>query len=467
MSQRATWFGWFLAPLMFAAMIILHGASASSYLMGDFRAFYCAGAAIAQGANPYLEEPLRSCESETGPPREPLVLRSVALPAPLPPHALMLFVPLALLPFPLAAAIYGVLLMVAMAFCVAAYARITGAPTLLLNVIFAGITATVTLYVGQPVPFVLLALAATALHLREQRWIAASACAVAASIEPHLALPVLVAMFVVFAPTRAPLVLLGLCTVGAGVLALGLPITLTYVREVVPAHALANAFEWQFSLTSLLTSLGLAAAPAIRAGEVMFALMTAIGTWVAWRLMRREGDRALIAIVPPAFAVFGGVHVHFQQIAVAFPAIVYVAVRYPRLRVAAACALGATMIPWNVMGSSAIFAGLAPAIVGVLGAMVLTRRAGLAMSITAAAIVFSLLALATLGFGPAEAHFVARVYPPGALAETSWGDFSREALMRPSILMHWLRIPTLGGLACGLIAIAWSARAPRGALACA
>jgi len=65
--------------------------------------------------------------------------------------------------------------------------------------------------------------------------------------------------------------------------------------------------------------------------------------------------------------------------------------------------------------------------------------------------------LATFGLGPTEAHFVARTYPPNALAELSWGDFSRVALARPSVMMQWLRIPTIAGLACGLIALAWAA----------
>jgi hypothetical protein len=54
-------------------------------------------------------------------------------------------------------------------------------------------------------------------------------------------------------------------------------------------------------------------------------------------------------------------------------------------------------------------------------------------------------------------HFTAHQYPADALAEQSWGDFSRAALMRPSALMQWLRLPTLAGMACGLLAIAGAA----------
>jgi hypothetical protein len=443
---------WFLAPAILAAMIALNPLNRPTYLMGDFRAFYCAGSVIAQNANPYLEEPLRSCEREAGPPSEPRFLEPVALPAPLPPYALLLFVPFGLLPFPIAAALYGALLIGAMVAATALFARVTGASSVLLNVVFAAITATVTYYVGQPVPLVFLALAAAALSARDRLWTAAGACAVVASIEPHVALPAIAAMLVALPRTRVPIVAGGLVLGLAGVLAVGLPTSIEYVRDVVPAHALANAYEWQFSLTSVLTSLGVAAPLAIRCGELMFAAMVAVGIAVARRLRALTGDDAVLVIVPPAFAVFGGVHVHFQQLAVAFPAIVYVFVRYPHVRTLAASGLAFAMIPWNVMGST-ILAGLSPLLAGAFGALTIGRRAGLVFAVSAACIGFSLLALALTGLGPAHVDFVAKPYPPNSLAELSWGDFSRAALMRPSLMMQWLRLPTLAGLACGLLAI--------------
>ncbi|HEY0381960.1 MAG TPA: glycosyltransferase 87 family protein [Candidatus Elarobacter sp.] len=449
---------WLLAPAILAALIALNPLNRPTYVMGDFRAFYCAGAAIAQHANPYLEEPLRGCEVHAGPPAEPAFLRPVALPAPLPPYALALFVPFGLLPFPVAAVLYLLLLIGAMSGAVALYARVTGASSILLNVTFAAITATVTYYVGQPVPLVFLALAAAALFARRGRWAAAGACAVAASIEPHVALPALVAMLVALPRTRLPIVIFGAMLGLAGVVAVGLPTSIAYVRDVVPAHALANAFEWQFSLTSLLTSLGVAAPVAIRCGEVMFAAMVALGVAVALRLRKLTGDAAVIVLIPPAFGVFGGVHVHFQQLAVAFPAVLYVFARYPQVRTLAASGLALAMIPWNVM-SSTILAGFSPLLAGTFGWLTVGRRGGLVLSAVAALIGFSLLALGLAGLGPAPAHFVPHAYPPDALAEASWGDFSRATLMRPSLMMQWLRLPTLLGVACGLAAIVRAAYA--------
>jgi hypothetical protein len=445
-----------IAPLMLAGMIALNGVRGETYLMGDFRAFSCAGQAIAQGADPYRTEPLRTCEAKAGPPSEPAFLRGVALPAPLPPYALLLFVPLALLPFPVAAACYGAVLVAAMTAAVALFARVTGVSSVVLNLAFAPIAATVTFYVGQPVPLVFAALAGAALFARGGRWWAAAGCAAFASIEPHVALAAIAGMLVAFPRVRVPMIACGAAVAAASVAGLGWATSLSYVRDVVPAHALANVYEWQFSLTSILTSAGVAAPAAIRAGEIMFAAMTVLGVAVALRLRKLTGDAAVVVIVPPAFALFGGVHVHFQQLAVAFPAILYACARYPRVRALAASGVAFAMIPWNVMGSS-VLAGLSPLIAGAFGALTLGRRAGLAFALCAACIGFSLLLLAVWGLGPVQAHFVARAYPPDALAELSWGEFSRTVLMRPSLMMQWLRVPTLAGLACGLAAVAWAA----------
>jgi hypothetical protein len=451
-AQLVRRLAWLLAPAILAAMIALNPLDRPTYLMGDFRAFYCAGSAIAHGANPYLEEPLRSCEAAAGPPAEPEFLRPVALPAPLPPYALLLFVPFALLPFPLAAACYGLLLIASMTLAVALLQRVTGTSSAVLNVALAAITATVTYYVGQPVPLVLAALGAAALLARGGRWVAASACVAVASIEPHVALAAIVGMCALLPRARLPLVLCGLGLAAASVAAVGPAACVAYVRDVVPAHALANAYEWQFSLTSLLTSLGVAVLAAIRWGELMFVAMLSLGVVIANRLRVMNGDAAVMVIVPPAFALFGGVHVHFQQIAVAFPAILYVAVRNPRVRTLALSGVALAMIPWNVMGTS-VLAGVAPLLAGGFGALTLGRRASLVLAVGAACIVLSVVGLAAAGLGPAQAHFVPHAYPPGALAELSWGDFSRAALMRPSVMMEWLRLPTLAGLGCGLLSI--------------
>jgi hypothetical protein len=279
-------------------------------------------------------------------------------------------------------------------------------------------------------------------------------------------LPAIAAVLFAFPRTRLPLVVGGLVLGLISVAAVGLATSIAYVRDVVPAHALSNAYEWQFSLTSILTSVGVAGPPAVRLGELMFAAMTALGIVVAYRLWRASGDAAVMLLVPSAFGVFGGVHVHFQQLAIAFPAFLWIYARYPRVRTLVATGLALAMIPWNVVGSSAL-AGISPVLVGVFSAETMGQRRGLVLAAVAALIGFSLLAFAYLGLGPATIHFVGHTYPPNALAEESWGAFSRAALARPSFMMQWLRIPTMVGLACGLTAIvrvAYMQPSPAGAV---
>ncbi|HEY4439271.1 MAG TPA: glycosyltransferase family 87 protein [Candidatus Elarobacter sp.] len=450
---------WSIVPVILAVTIAFLGMKHDTYLMGDFRAFYCGGAAVAQHADPYLEEPLHGCERAAGPPSEPSFMRGIALPAPLPPYALALFVPFSFLPFTAAAALFGTLLLIANALAVALYARLTGASSILLNLVFAAISATVTLYIGQPIPLVMLALAAAALLVRRERWWPAALCCTAATIEPHVAAAAFVALFVALPRMRIPLAASAAGAVALGVAAVGPAVALAYVRDVVPAHALANAYEWQFSLTSVLTSAGVAAPLAIRSGELMLAAMIACGVAIGYRFWKRTGDAAVLVLVPPAFAVFGGVHVHFQQLALAFPAFLYVWVRYPRVRTLAATGLALAMIPWNVMSSSPL-AGLSPILVGTFSGITLGRTRGLVLACVAAGIGLSLLALVLLGFGPPHVDFVAVPHPASALAEESWGEFSRATMMRPSLLMQWLRVPTVVGLACGLAALIRAAYPP-------
>ncbi len=449
MVRLANAVAWLLAPAMLVAMIAVTGPT---NLMGDFRAFYCAGSAVAHGANPYLEEPLHGCELHTQTLPAPAYLTYVTIPAPLPPVALAAFAPLSLLPFAIAAAIYGLLSIAASIAAVMLFSHATGVSTMLLNLAFAAILATQTFFLGQPMPFVFLALAGAAVCVRTQRWTAASACAVVAIGEPHIALPVLIAMFAGLPRTRIPIVAFAVLAGLIGAAAVGFPVSIAYVRDVIPAHALSNAYEWQFSLTSILTSAGAGAAAAVRAGEVMYAAMVLAGVIVARRMWRATGDAAALVLLPPAFAVFGGVHVHLQQIAVAFPAILAVHAHYPRLRNLAATGVTLAMIPWNVVSAS-VMTGFTPLLVGWFARATMSARRGLILTATAAIIAISVLALAWAGFGPGETHFVARAYPPDALAESSWGDFSRAILARPSPLLQWLRVPVLTGLGLGLIAI--------------
>jgi hypothetical protein len=117
------------------------------------------------------------------------------------------------------------------------------------------------------------------------------------------------------------------------------------------------------------------------------------------------------------------------------------------------------MIPWNLLSAS-VLTGCTPIIVGWFARATMGAQRGLILTAIAAVIALSVLALALAGFGPGVDHFVAHAYPPTALAEESWGNFSRAVLARPSPLIQWLRVPVVAGLALALAAVTQAAFRP-------
>jgi hypothetical protein len=78
--------------------------------------------------------------------------------------------------------------------------------------------------------------------------------------------------------------------------------------------------EEQYSLTYLAHLAGLGEHAASLLGTLSYVVMLAAGI-VAGRLAAaRTGAPALLLLVPPAFAVFGGPFIHVQQLAIAIPA---------------------------------------------------------------------------------------------------------------------------------------------------
>ena len=76
----------------------------------SFKAFYCAGAAVKEHRDPYLVEPMRSCERQIAPSTEP---DGYVEPAPLPGYALVPFALLAMLPAKAAAWVFAIFLVLA------------------------------------------------------------------------------------------------------------------------------------------------------------------------------------------------------------------------------------------------------------------------------------------------------------------------------------------------------------------
>src|ERR1700733_6031951 len=207
--------------------------------MYDFADFYCAGAALDRGADPYRYEPLHGCEHRvnTGDAYRMDVRR--VIPAPLPPYD---FPPLALvarMSFANARNLDAFCIVLAGVATVAGLA-LAGIPlhvTALALVLPAGF---VLLAAGQVVPFALVALVFTGLALARGRAPLAGIVAALTLIEPHLGLPVCAAVFCWVPRSRIAMVAAILVLSGVGALTVGAAGILEYVRSVLPAQAAAE-----------------------------------------------------------------------------------------------------------------------------------------------------------------------------------------------------------------------------------
>jgi hypothetical protein len=438
------------AAILLASVAALAAQTAvvtrTGFLMGDFRAFYCAARVTAQGANPYLAQPLRTCEIGVG---RNLFFRKnpgVTIPAPLPGYALAALVPLGVLPFVIAATLWTTLLLCACAACILTLSRFAGIEWQVALAVFALSLCTISLPFGEVVPLALACICAAAYVAWHGRWRTAALFAAGAMIEPHLGLPVCIALAVWAPATRLPLVLsLGVLAI-VSLAVLGPATNFEYFTNVLPAHALSEATrDTQYSLTAVLFSLGAPESVALRMGLLWYGAMLALGTLVAGRLAQKTGNNAFFVCVPPAFAVFGGSFIHVTQIAAALPAAVLLISCVKREQQSlVAIALLLLAVPWTwAISPALVIAPLFP--VGYLAWRYWNGNARVALfaALAAAVLLWGLVELAAVAPGVA-AHARTLAIDP-RLAEATWSNFTQKSSTN-GIAAWMLRVPTWAGL---------------------
>ena len=310
----------FAAAFAFASTLWVPGRDGPVTNPLDFRAFYCAGAALGTGHDPYLVEPLRSCERAT------LVSAGLrmdprrVLPAPLPPYALLGFAALARLPYRIASEAWLALSLTALSLSIWAVALVSRLRPLPVALALFASLGTASLAYGQVVPMAVAGLALSALGARRGDGRLVVLGCLLVSIEPHLALPAWLGLLVLVPAVRVPLLLagIGLAAVSLGC---GPALNVEYVSSVLPAHARSEVMEFggQYSLTSLLWSLGTPIPPALAAGSLCYVVMLGVGIAIARGAVARAGDRAFAVLVPAAAVLLGGPFLHDHQLAAALP----------------------------------------------------------------------------------------------------------------------------------------------------
>ncbi len=418
-------------------------------VLRDFDAFYCAGAAIDRGADPYLAEPLGTCERAPRPAAFARGTPWLAVPAPLPPYALAPFALLARLPYVWAGALWSLAILLCTGLAVAAMRRLTSLPLAGLIALFALGGAYAALALGQVAPVATAGVALAALFLSQGRDRAAALAAAASMIEPHVGLPLALALFIWRPATRLPLLLAGAVCFALSLWMVGVPVALEYVRAVLPAHALSEiANEKQLSLTYVLHQAGASDAFALHAGELWYALMLALGLGVAGAV--RSRSPASIAALPVAFTLLGGAFVHVVQIAAALPAaLLLFAGARGAARNGLLLALLALAIPWVQFASlGTVFCALVP----IAGAVLVTSFGGTRPWIAAAAALVPLGLLSALWSGvvtrvPSAVSTLHAAYDPHALAEASWTLYVHTVASVDVADFDFAKLPTWLGLA--------------------
>jgi hypothetical protein len=419
----------------------------AGFLMGDFHAFYCAARVASQGADPYRTEPLRACEKAIGPRAFFAKNPGVTIPAPLPGYTIGALVPLGLLPPVVASAIWLALLLLACAIAVLTVTRFAAVPWPVPIGAFVLSLGGASIPFGEIVPMAIAAICLAAYFAWRGQWIAAAIAAAAAMLEPHLGLPACLGLAIWAPRTRLPL---GIAAVVLACLSFGIlggPTNLEYFITVLPAHALSEAArDTQFSLTSVLASLGTADTFAVRAGSLWYVAMLAAGTVVAGWLAKRTQNFAFLVCVPPAFAVFGGTFVHVTQIAVALPAaLLLLSYANAQRRALAVVAVMLLAVPWIMAWSPVL--GLAPAFpIGYLAWRYWNGnlRAVVIAIIVTLIVVVGLNESLALAATHSQHLYVGSPIDPD-LAEASWGAFTSKS--STGALGAWLvRIPTWIGL---------------------
>ncbi len=339
-----------LAAFAVIALLLVRPMLSPRYLstgpVQPFAAFYCAGQAIASGRDPYTIEPLRACEQRM--PSYNYDSGSAVEPAPLPPYTLALFVPLAKVPFALAFYLWIAVLVAALVVAGFTLSRLTRlhpalvAGALLLTAAYPNIAQ------GEIPPLTIGALSAAALFADRGRYSIAALFAALATVEPHVAGPVVVSMFIWLPRCRRALVGAAVAAAAVSLIATGPHVSIEYLFRVLPAqaHSEITAFD-QLSLTYVAHLLGASDALALGLGSASYLLAFAGGVAAAPFLARAQRTEAWIVLLPATAVLLGGTFIHDLQIAAAIPATLLLAARGHRLPILRWVPLLILMVPWS------------------------------------------------------------------------------------------------------------------------
>lgn len=427
-------------------LVGIAGAAHDGSLFGDFRAFYCAGSVVLHGGDPYLAAPMLACESPVQPFSLYHAQYGIVLPAPLPGYALLPFVALALVPFPLAALIWIGVLLGACALAWRSLAFLVDDEFEAIVLAAALPLGAVAIPFGELVPIAVAAFCACGVALKRNKPWSAVAWASVAMLQPHVGLPVLAAL-VGWERTRWRAALAIVALAVAHALVLG-PQAVEYFTHVLPQHALAELpRSSQFSFAWIAQALGVPAQAALLTGSFVTALALGGGISVAAFLMLRTARVELLALVPPAFALIGGTFIHIAQMLIALPAVLaMLPLARGRNRALLAASLVLLAIPWNVASHSVWMMPVVGLVAGGITLVSLAQPPIVALRVAFGCVLYFGVVACARAFVPPSPALPAPSFDP-LLASASWGTWIHLHDSDASVAVWLAKLPTWIGLA--------------------
>ena len=389
----------------------------------DFVAFYCAGEVANDGRDPYLVDPLRSCEHRVGRSFRPGSV--LVLPAPLPAYDIAFFRVIARAPFPVALGIWTFGLFVSMVWCVALLRGATGLGGSVVWAVLGLSLGYVSLSLGQvaPVSILGLLLLARAVAVDSPYYATLGFCL--ASAEPHLALPgILACSFVGRRSTRLGLALGCVIALVLSFVAMPFGEIVEYFTAVLPAHALSEiSNREQFSLSYYLHLVGLSEAISVKISELAYAGMVLLGVLLSRRFVRMYGPEMAV-LGATTFGLAFGPFLHVTQVAAAVPAALVGFSRSGRRSFGWAAWFSA--VPWISFAPLIVVAPFVVVVTGYVGSRLCGLRSSIGVALGCLGLVGCLFAADALGSDPARRlpNFSTR---PSDLSEVVWRravDFS-------------------------------------------
>jgi hypothetical protein len=418
----------------------------AGWMLVDFRAYYCGALMLRQDQDPYRVDPLHACEHSTPSPFY-MAPDRVTVPAPYPPYALALLAPLTFLSFRIAAVVWWLLL--AACFGVAAWSlsRLIAARFTVGCAAFALSLGLTCFSSGNAIPIAVALITLAALLLQRGRSMEAAACVSIAMIEPNVALPAAIGLFVVIPKARVPLIVAA-ALLGALSIFSGPRLNAEYLLSVLPAHALSEVSrDNQYSLSTILAAAGVSDRASAQIGALSYLVMLALGVVAGRRLAQRYTDGAFALVIPTAFALIGGSFVHTEALAAAVPAAMMLFARETRRRALLMATSILLTVPWIFATSAALFLAPIVPVAYLVRELWSAKRTTLGVAGLATAAIIVLLFDFSSGqvhhATPSATHNQAFIDP--TLAEASWRIFVlSDSTNRLS--MWLLRAPSWIGL---------------------